>query len=116
MSHFTGLKMQNREVILPTGIKFQFDYRIDEWLIIEEWLIIRLQFPMRDNVIDNVYGINVVTGKSWRIESFSAPINNTYVAIVYDSNDSKLRAVDFSGVRVEINIADGTIRNVDFVK
>lgn len=43
-------------------------------------------------------------------------MKHPYIAIVFDKTKGQLWAVDFYGVRVEINILDGSIMKRDFVK
>ncbi|WP_155997764.1 hypothetical protein [Streptococcus ruminantium] len=116
MVDFTGLKIERNEIHFPNGEKVLFDYTVADCIIVNYWLIVRLEIPMNDNMVDNVYGLNVKTNQKWRIQSLPILMKHPYIAIVFDKTKGQLWAVDFYGIRVQIDISDGSIIKRDFVK
>ena len=112
------VKFRNNTLYVGVN-EYSYKYSIRNVIVIDNTIVVLLEIPNNENVINNVFAVSSNGKLKWfiqpvteRFPEMKQPLPMENIAF----NGEHIAATDFYGFRYFVNIKDGKIIDRDFVK
>lgn len=110
--------MIKKKTLITQDFKVDFNYEIDDVLLVKEMYVVLLRLPKGTKELDNVYGLDLCGNISWRIQSvtdaFNIEQNTPYIALDKLNND-KIIVTNFFGMKYTVDVENGFLTDKECI-